>query len=433
MRRPSFKLRHLYIVLLCFMFFPLIEGITNIVKLKPLEGAVVKSYSSPRFSAENWLNNVYQPEREYLANDSFGFRSECVRIRNQVDFSLFGIAHTQNFAMGKKGYLYETHYIDGYYGTDFLGDGYINQTMKKLEFINDTLNKLNKTLLIVIAPSKALFYPEYLPDAPSMKKGPTNYDTYLDLIKKSGIHYIDFNSYFIEDKYKSKYLLEPKNGVHWSMYGAAIAGDSLTRYIESVRHITMPRAVWKKTDISRGTMFDIDIENSLNLFFKLSGPLMAYPEIKFEKDSTKTRPNVLVIGDSFYWGLVGSYDIGDGFSASSKFWYYFKNPDHTNVTRHQVKEELNKNDIIILLATTPNMATIGWGFIDTTYNMLKNSNTPHPLNAAAYSEKIKEIKEKIMDDKNWMEQIKEGAKEKGITIDSALTLNAIWMFGQEKN
>jgi len=426
MQKPSNKYNRLYVVIIGLLFLPLLEGITNLIPVKPLLGAIANKNKTPNFSLASWFEGTYQTEKELVVNDSIGFRNILVRVNNQLDYALFNISHAQNIVVGKDGFLYETHYIDGYYGTDFDGTFNIEKRLRKLEYINDTLAKLNKTLILLIAPNKAIYYPEYLPDNPNAKKDSSNYETWLKLLKNSPIHYIDFNSYFVANKYKSKYPLEPKHGMHWSMYGCALAGDSLVKYIEAARHIKMPKPVWKAITLERDRDIDVDAENSMDLVFNLPGPLMAYPDVKFEHDSTKTRPGVLCIGDSYYWGFVAGYDIGNGFSPDSKFWYYFKKPDHQTPTRQEVKDELNNKDIVLMVATAHNLVTLGWDFIDSAYYMYKGTNPIHNY-GPEYRKKIAELKSKIQAAPDWLHQIETGAKERGISVDSALTLNAIWI------
>jgi len=254
----------------------------------------------------------------------------------------------------------------------------------------------------------------------------TNYDSYLTLVKESGIDYIDFNSYFIANKQKSKYLLEPKYGTHWSMYGAALTGDSLVNYIEKARHIAMPKAIWKNITISNGSMFDIDMEEGMNLIFRLPGPKMAYPDVTFEKDSTAMRPNVLIVGDSYYWGWFAAHDIIHGFSKSSDFWYYDGKLQHKPISKDELKNELMKQDVFIILATAHNWANIGWGFIEDTYNLYKGEPKP-AKKGIEYVKELNDTRTGILANKEWLKQIEEQAKNGHISLDSAVTLNAIWV------
>ena len=230
------------------------------------------------------------------------------------------------------------------------------------------------------------------------------------------------------------------------MYGTALAGDSIVKYIEKARNITMPKAIWKNTRLDKGDMFDVDMENATNLLFALPGPQMAYPDIKFEKNTNKTRPNVLILGDSYYWGLIAGYDIENGFSKTSHFWYYYKKLEHKKVCRRVLKHEIAKQDVIIILATAHNWGNIGWGFIEDTYDLFKGivpvavtTKGTHSMfkgmlavNPIDYINELNDTRMAILGDKHWMVEVEKGAKEKGISVDSAVTLNAIWIIEHKK-
>jgi len=417
--------------MMAVLFLPLVQSNLDFVKVHPLQGAFAEPTPDTSFTTAKWFDGSYQDQKGEYLKYSFGFRNILIRIHNQFEYNFFNKLNAEDVIAGKDNYLFEEHYIQGYYGTDYAGDDSINNTMYRLQFINDTLKKLNKTLILIITPNKAAFYPEYLPDRYKVPIVKTNYDSFLKLIKKSGIDYMDFNSYFIANKHTSKYPLIPKNGTHWSMYGTALSGDSIVKYIEKARHITMPKAVWKNIRLGQGDMFDVDMENATNLMFALPGPQMAYPDIKFENDTTKTRPNVLVVGDSYYWGLVAGYDIGDGFSKSSDFWYYYKKLEHKLVSRKQLQDEIAKQDVIIILATAHNWGNIGWGFIEDTYNMFKGIG-PVVVDPAEYANELDEVRNAIKSDPHWLGEVEKGAKEKGISVDSAITLNAIWVIDHKK-
>jgi hypothetical protein len=102
---------------------------------------------------------------------------------------------------------------------------------------------------------------------------------------------------------------------------------------------------------------------------------MAYPQIQFEADSGKTKPSLLVIADSFYWGIYG---MGWGnLFTNNHFWYYNKEIYPNNfdapLTTDDInyREELLKFDIIIILSTDANLPNLGWGFIEKGYDIFQ--------------------------------------------------------------
>jgi hypothetical protein len=423
--------KFLYPVLLCFILLPLLESNLNFVDVKRLNGAVVGKDTIPVFSFKKWFSGSFQSQEEKFVNDSFGFRNICVRINNQVDYSLFNRSHSSDIEIGKNGYLYGTLSMDCIYGNDFLGTASISRSVSKLKFINDTLAKLGKIFVLIIAPHKGLVCPEELAEYPYPFRDTTNYEVYLKLLKQAQIHVVDFNSYFKTRINKTKYPIECKTGVHWSSYGAALAGDSIIRYLESVLHIKMPKPVWGDMNLSKAKMHDIDAEQTLNLLFDIPSPLMAYPTIKYENGPDAIKPRAMIVGDSFYDELAEN-GIGNVFDKSSNYWYYFTNYG-MKLSRNQVKDEIGQSNVVILLTAQYNLARIGWGFVDTTYCMFKNINSVHSQEESR-AEKLEDVKEDIKLNVNWLRQIEAGAYEKGVSLDSAIKGNASWIINnQAKN
>lgn len=362
------------LILLLLLTFPAIQYFLVPFNLAPLNGAITPPEKTD-FTIAGWLSGDFQEQQEKYLNESFGFRSLFVRINNQLTFNLFKKAKANGVVIGKNGYLFEKHYIDAYYGEDFVGVDSIKHRMNRLKYIQDRLSKLNKTLLIVFAPGKASFYPEYIPDNLKAPKKITNYQLTLHKAKALGINYIDFNQYFIDHKYTAKYQLYPKYGIHWSYYGSCIAADSIVKYIERIRKIDMPDISWKYIRMYEAKESDYDIGDGMNLLFKLKGDKLAYPILKFERGSGKTKPSLLVISDSFYWGMY-SFGIDRVFSKNH-FWYYNKDvyPECTEkplkTCQLNLKNQIMQHDVIMIMSTETTLKTMGWGFIEDAYKTLK--------------------------------------------------------------
>jgi hypothetical protein len=354
------------------MVFPIIQKIGNIVEIDKLNGAIIQ-LEKPVFSFKNWFSGEYQEKKEKYVNENFGFRNLFVRLNNQIYFDFFNKAKANGVIIGKQNYLYEENYIKAFYGTDFIGKDSIRERMEKFKYVQDTLQKLNKNLLLIFAAGKGTFYSEYIPNKYKVKKRNTNYDYHLKIAKKLGISYIDFNQYFLKNKYKSKYPLYPKYGIHWSIYGMCLAADSIIKHIEKDRKIDMNSIYWEKVELEVPKNEDYDIAGGMNLLFNLKSFKMGYPQIKFEKDTSKIKPNLLVVSDSYYWGMF-NFGISSVFNESH-FWYYNKEiyPDTYSkpLTTDQIdlRKEINKHDVIIVMSTQATMTDLGWGFIEKAYEL----------------------------------------------------------------
>ena len=208
-----------------------------------------------------------------------------------------------------------------------------------------------------------------------------------------------------------------------------LAADSIIRYIENARNIDMPNLYWDQIEITQPKKGDYDIADGMNLLVKLKTFNMAYPNIKFQSDSAKIKPTVLVISDSFYWGMY-NMGITSAFS-NSHFWFYNKqiypNNDNTptETSIFDLKDEIDKHDVIIIMATEATLPALGWGFIENVYNHFKGIKAKKF--DAEFQTKVTNLRNQIKRDKEWLKKIEEKAASRKISVDSMLTIDAIWM------
>lgn len=363
----------LFIILIILFFTPLIQGRLKLFDVTKLH-KVKTEKKQPIFSFNNWFNGVYQAEKEEFFNENFGFRNTCVRINNQIDYSFFNKANAKGVIIGKKGYLFERVYIKSFYGVGFLGDKKIEKKVNKLKSVQDTLKKLNIDLIVVIAPGKGLFYPEYIPeDYLTGDSTKTSYKSYIKSFKKNKISFIDFNKMFLQMKGISPYPVIPKTGIHWSRYGSLLAADSIIRFIENKRDIKMPQIKTDSINLGKEIKYyDNDLEKAMNLFYKIPNVKMAYPKFKIIKDSLSVTPNVLTVGDSFFWDMY-HWGLSRDVFNDSPFWYYNKSIHYKGsklkdkVENVNVQSEVEKSDVVMLLITEANLTGFAFGFIDELY------------------------------------------------------------------
>lgn len=423
----------LFCVILGLLLVPLIQNKFEFIKLTPLKGAINQP-EKKYITLKDWFSGDYQLQEEKYLNETFGFRNIFIRINNQIAFSLFNKAKANGVIIGKNNYLYEENYIKAYYGTDFVGVDSITHRIEKLRFVQDTLSKMNKTLMVVFAPGKGSFYPEYFPKEYMKEKGPTNYECYIKLAKEHGLNYIDFNKYFLEHKGKSKYPLYPQYGIHWSNYGACLAADSMVKYIENIRKIDMPNLYWNEVEIADAKESDYDIGDGMNLLVYLKSNKMAYPIVKIQPDEGKIKPSAIVVADSYYWLM-----FGNTFSrtlSDNQFWFYNKQvypewyQNGLETSQVNLKDEIQKHDVIIIMATEASLPKLGWGFIENTYNLFKGTKKKTDFDAD-FQKKVQDLCNYIKTDKNWMKQIEKKAAVNKISVDSMITLDAIYQIQQD--
>lgn len=412
------------------MLIPMIQENLHLKKEYPLKGDI-QLPENIEFDKEDWFSGYYQEEKEKYINTAFGFRNQFVKLNNQIAYSLFRKAKANGVIIGKETYLYEKSYIDAYTGTDFLGKDSIDHTIGRLKFISDTLNKLGKQLIVVFAAGKASFYPEYIPDKYLPVRGPTNYQYMSDEAKKAQLNVIDFNKWFVDNKHTSKYPLYPQHGVHWSTYGTALAADSLLRKIEALRHIDVPELAFDGVSMEPPHDVDYDIADGMNLLFRFKSFDVAYPRMLPVNTEGKTRPKVLVISDSFYWGMYG-LGIANCFE-NDHFWYYNRQvfPESSSkellVENVDLGQALAQHDVFVIMATEATLRKISWVFIENAELYYKGLASKKEAPAdMEYQNKVRDIVNYIRHDEKWFSDTKKRARERGVSLDSMLILEARW-------
>jgi hypothetical protein len=422
--------RHvIFLILIAILVLPYLQNQFRFIQIPPLKGDVVITRDTV-FSVDDWFSGEYQKRKELHLNDSFGFRSFFVRLNNQIDYNFFNKANARGVIIGENNCLFEESYISAFYGEDFVGEDSLVNQMTKLKMVSDTLARLNKSLIIVFAPGKTFYFSEYVPQKSVNSEIKTNIETRIRLANELKLNYIDFHNYFIANKNKSPYPLYPINGIHWSYFGACIVTDSLIHYIEDLRHIDMPNIYWDTIILNKAKKGDSDIADGLNLLFGYNPETMAYPVISLEPDSGKSKPSMMIISDSFYW-MLDEIGFSKVFSKVH-FWYYnsqiypesFKTPYYTSDVNFE--DEINKHDIIILMGSTPAMANLGWGFVDKAYNYFRGNKELNNW-SPEFRRKLNEIENYIRTDKEWLEKIKIKALRKNISVDSMITVDAVWL------
>ncbi|NQY09472.1 MAG: hypothetical protein HRT71_08150 [Flavobacteriales bacterium] len=434
----------LYLGVLILMFLPMAQNYYGFIESKPLKGSFTK-LEDTTLTVDGWLSGNYQLTHQDYIDQNIGFRNVLVRTYNQMHYSLFDNARANQVVVGKDNYLYEENYIKAHLGRDFVGQKEIVERVRKLKKISEELKVNGIDLIVLLAPGKGSFYPEYIPDFyEPERKTITNYEGYRDEMLDTKINILDFNQWFVDMKSTSPHPLYAKNGIHWSRYGEVLVADSIIGYIGNLRNVDMPELVVKSKVLSDSAQFsDDDIERGMNLLFDIPDLEMAYPVFKIEKSKT-SNPKVLTIADSYFWGIF-NMSFSKKVFDKGKFWYYNKKiyPDSyeksLKVKDVDIIEEVEKNDVVLIICTDANLHKFAFGFIDQLYDAYK-ANPAKKRTGGKDSDKDKKTAKEnrieyfvnaIKTSAEWLESVKEDAKEKNITLDEAIMSNAKYMVWQE--
>ena len=221
--------------------------------------------------------------------------------------------------IGKSGYLYESSYINEYYGyTDPYNEATqegIEILVERLEYIQQALEeRYDITMLYVISSSKASQYAAYIPDHYKNRFiQDENYVRPIDMLRpllaKSSINYLDSSEY-----YKEIGLLVtfPKTGIHWNHLASFESTAQLVRMYNEIsgkesKLLDIKSIIASPTLIGGGNS-DRDVFNILygamgDVPGKIEDEAYYYPEVDVtNKDAAPL--NVFVQGGSFTGDII---------------------------------------------------------------------------------------------------------------------------------
>jgi hypothetical protein len=419
-------LKHmLFLLFLVILLLPVLQDTYQPVKEEKLHGFFILNEKPDlkKFTWHRWFDGSFQDHYSKGTEDHIDFRNSLFRLHNQYDYSLFGITHALGFINGKNDYLFEEDYIYEYTGKYFIGKNTIERKFKKLKDIQELLKAQNIILIPVIEPGKASFYPEYIPDHYNPKKRTqSNHDYFLELFQTLKI---------LQLKKSSPYPLFPKYGMHWSLYGVAIATDTLIKFIAKDHPGKIPSMKVGDIELSDSLRYtDNDIGNMLNLIFPLPKVQAAYPQLHFENDPEKKKLSVLVIADSYYLNIVNG--IADKIFGKEEFWYYNSkvypaiNDDENPVyiDKSDLKKKLSEFDVILLMTSEINMHCGYWNFIEEVYQALH----PEYLESHVY-----ERENLIRNHREWFRFMVGKARKQGVTLEEMIRIDAEYSFFNDYN
>jgi hypothetical protein len=362
----------LFGLVLALLLLPWLEQNEHIFEPKPLGGAQPSS-ENIKFSSAHWRTAKFQEGQEKFISEHFGLRPFMVRFYNEVFDRLFGEYQANGVIVGKHGYLFEEGYLLAASGQDYIGLDSINELVQTLALVQRDLKQSGKELLVCIAPGKGSFYPDKMPDAYRYNGSTSrNYPDFIRKLVAEKIPLFDVQDWFLKMKATAPYPLYPKTGIHWSSYGEYLVADSLIKQVSALSQKPLPKL--KLLGIEQDTKprdRDDDIELGMNLLRDLPDLKMAYPKFEVKPLSVgKKAPKVLVIGDSFYYGMY-NWGMMQHVFEGGEFWYYNHErlvPGKATTYLKDLKDyksSVKEFDVVILLLTEANLPRFGFGMMPT--------------------------------------------------------------------
>jgi len=407
--------KYLSYTVVLLLFMPFMQSILYLVAERQLGGSYPKP-NNPAFSMETWWNGGFQKSKEWYLKNSFGFRKPLLRFRYQMMYDMYSMSRVHGFLVGKDGYLFQHVYSNADRGLNFIGESKIDSMVRKIKMVQQKMEEEGKHLFVVVAPSKTRYYKEYLPDHcipdPDAK---TNYEEYVKRFKENGIPHMDMSTWFGAMRDTTKFPLYPKTGIHYSTYGAAMVADSMVKYWEKTFAKDISDFYWDEVEWTTWLRDEErDLEWAMNLMYPIPNTKMAYPIIKINEKG-KFKPNVLTVGDSYFWRF---YHWGgpEKIYNKSKFLYYNREiyPGKAKREKYNLAKELKKLDAICIFTNPSAFSVFSWGIIDDLYE--------HYYGVS--DKEILELVERIKKNPKWYNNIVKKAVDFALPLDSMLYIDA---------
>ncbi len=427
-------LKHIFFVgLMLMLILPFVQFQFDVPKVRALKGA----YSTPKkpvWSFAAYLEGSFQDSMNTYLENTIGYRPELVRLHNQLQYSLFDTINAQGVIQGKDGYLFEMNYIKALYGLDYVGDTAVIQDVERTAFVRNWLREQGKDLIVVLAPGKASFFPEFVPDEFKPDSiGKRNYDEYNRLLTTQNVPVIGCNEWFLAMKDTSRFALYPKCGIHWSYYGLGLVFDSLFTTMEQLTGKDFVDFSIGNIDVTHHLRSpDRDLWEGMNILLPPDDYAMPYPKFTFENAKADLMPRVITVADSYYWQWFGGGYPLRGYKTNS-FWYYnaqvFLPDASAPKDRKQVDilEAVSQTDLIVVLQTDANMSRFSFGFIDDLYAVAKDDGAAEMAKRAA----IQKIIDGIRSSESYLQLIREKAAKRNISEEEMLRIDAGWIYEQK--
>ncbi|HPT16455.1 MAG TPA: hypothetical protein PK388_04160, partial [Kiritimatiellia bacterium] len=307
---------------------PLVQMATGFPPDYPLAG-VETTATRPATGWAAWWNGTLQPDFDGWINQRIGLRGWLVRTANQLNYVLFRELPRRSgtqVLLGRDGMLYEKVYVDAYNQSGHRLGKELRNISASTKRLQDRLAADGIAFLLVIAPSKAEIYPEFLPPEADVAGRParrSNYENFVKYLRADGVNLVDAHELFLQWKTAPDTpRMFANGGTHWNEYGAARVVAEIARRLRAATGKDLPTveivgAATNRTIVGE----DNDLGELVNLW---SGRPLAGPQVHPVVDVRPGRdlPDVLFVGDSFVFTLTNFMDRHGLYRKRNTYYYY---------------------------------------------------------------------------------------------------------------
>jgi alginate O-acetyltransferase complex protein AlgJ len=302
--------------------------------LKPLVTSdlvgVTEPAIQPRFTWRTWFDGTFQAQSSQWVAQSFALRGQFVRLDNQINYSVFGKSYmaNQSVIIGKANELYERVYLDEYCGIrPPIPTDDVRSTVQQMAALQARLKARGVTFVVLITPSKASIYPQYIPSAFCRSRPITmrrDYDNLIASLVEERVNHVDGPQ--ITARAKGTVTIDvdlfSRGGTHWNALGAYFTAEDLLRKIEALTRATLPRISVDRVSVDNKPMGqDADLANLLNLWYPPTDYPTPHPVFRYEGPIGRLAKAVFVGGSFTEWILQIVHEA-HAFDEIDFYYYY---------------------------------------------------------------------------------------------------------------
>jgi len=324
----------------------------------------------PNLSLSHFFSKKAQQNVEAWFNQGIPLKSYIVRTHNQIYYELFSKSYMNKntVLIGTDDYLYEKYFIEAYCNPS--NKQFKNEDLEKwvdnLQQISDFFEKRGKQFIYLISPSKASYFPEFLPPAYACNAVPTRPNYYLAVneLKKKDFSFVDSSELLLAAKESHPPIGFPQGGSHWTHFGAALVLQEILNKLKYKEGVPPPTIHFTYTIDNRpkGTDRDLlELANLLDVRRKYPVPVLAITNVNV--NSQNAAKKLAIVGTSFIH-TIGDILQQQKLFSQVDFYYYYSithyriidgNKETLEATLPNTYDSLWAADIVILEETEPNI------------------------------------------------------------------------------
>ena len=280
------------------------------MKLSPaLAGVTVPEKAVPTWNGV--LHGEYQAAYARLIGTRLPLYPFAVRLRNQVQYTLFGASGVPQLVVGNGPSLFEDAYAVEYCGRNLAARRDAAEAWAaQIREMQDIEERRGKAFLYELTPSKVSQYPDILPAGYTCPATQADRDgvvpAWLATLHAHGVHAVDTAAVLTAAHGAYPFRLYPPGGAHWNSVGAALAMQAVTAELgRLVPAGGFAPFTFQWHMIRHAYGLDIDVARLMNLLWPFpAGPVPAVDLRPGPAPSPCPNTQVVIVGGSFSHALL---------------------------------------------------------------------------------------------------------------------------------